>query len=174
MVYEKRYNEIIDRMIADERRETLAFQRVVFPTVALYVSAVLSTSLKPQIFAASGNIGKIVIVTLFIIGVLHLAGRVRDGLLRYTESGDDIHESILDNEEKTSKPHSRLIAAATLIGGLFLCLGLGLLIGTQIDFAYRVVPTIFAPVLQAEFFLYPPIVTLFVDMMHTVASKLEG
>ena len=42
MVYEHRYNEIIDRMIAEERRESMALQKIIFPTVALFVSALLS------------------------------------------------------------------------------------------------------------------------------------
>jgi len=62
----KRYNDIIDRMIAEERREAMAFQKVVYPLVALFVSAVLATAFKPQIFVNSGIIGKIIIVALFI------------------------------------------------------------------------------------------------------------
>jgi curved DNA-binding protein CbpA len=31
MVYEKRYNDIIDRMIEEERREAMAFQKVIYP-----------------------------------------------------------------------------------------------------------------------------------------------
>src|SRR5215207_8715884 len=42
MVYEHRYNEIIDRMIADERRESMALQRIIFPTVALFLSTLVT------------------------------------------------------------------------------------------------------------------------------------
>ena len=37
MVYEKRYNDIIDRMIAEERLEAMAFQKSIYPMVALFV-----------------------------------------------------------------------------------------------------------------------------------------
>ena len=50
MVYEKRYNDIIDRLINEERREARAFQKMIYPLVALMVSAVLATALKPKIF----------------------------------------------------------------------------------------------------------------------------
>src|SRR5580765_6568 len=82
MVYEKRYNDIIDRMIAEERREAMAFQKVVYPLVALFVSAVFATALKPQIFINSGTIGRIIIVSLFIVGIIHIIGRIRDGFAR--------------------------------------------------------------------------------------------
>ena len=106
MVYEKRYNDIIDRMIAEERSETMAFQKVVYPLVGLFVTAVLSTALKPRIFANSEVIGKIIIVSLFIVGVIHIIGRIRDGFERYTQPDDDIHESILDEQERKRKPYS--------------------------------------------------------------------
>ena len=53
MVYEKRYNDIIDRMIAEEKLETMAFQRAVYPLVGLFVTAVLCTAFKPMIFISS-------------------------------------------------------------------------------------------------------------------------
>src|SRR5688500_826063 len=59
MVYEHRYNEIIDRMIAEERRESLALQKIIFPTVALFVSCLAVAVFKPQIFENSAVIGKI-------------------------------------------------------------------------------------------------------------------
>jgi hypothetical protein len=54
MVYEHRYNEIIDRMIAEERRESKALQRIIFPTVALYLSTLLVAVFKPQEFVKLG------------------------------------------------------------------------------------------------------------------------
>ena len=47
MAYERRYNEIIDRMIADERRESMALQKVIFPTVALFVSTIFVAIFRP-------------------------------------------------------------------------------------------------------------------------------
>jgi len=173
MVYEKRYNDIIDRMIAEERLEAMAFQRIVYPTVSLFVAAVLATSLKPKIFISTGNIGKIIIVVLFIAGIIHLAGRIRDAFIRYTEVEDDIHESILDDHERKAKPYSRAAAVGVLFGGFLLCLGIGILIGSQTSFSAQILPSMFSREFEPEFFLYPPIVTFFVDIMHSFASKLE-
>ena len=174
MVYEKRYNDIIDRMIAEERADAMAFQKVVYPLVALLVSSVLATALKPRIFQDTNIVGRIIIISLFAVGIIHIIGRVRDGFERYTQRDDDIHESILDENERKHKPYSRLASAGILIGSVLLCLGAGLLIGTQLNFAALSMPSMFAENLKPEFILYPPIITFFVDMMHTVASKFEG
>ncbi len=177
MVYEKRYNDIIDRMIAEERLEAMAFQKVIYPLVALLVSSVLATALKPRIFAETNIVGRIIIVSLFIVGIIHIIRRVKDGFERYTQPDDDIHESILDENDRKHKPYSRLAAAGLLIGGILLCMGLGLLIGSQLNFASDLMPKMFSNGFDpyvAEFIFYPPIVTFLVDLMHTIASKFES
>lgn len=173
MVYEKRYNDIIDRMIEEERREAMAFQKVIYPAVALFVSAVMVTAFKPKIFIEAAMIGKIIIVSLFIVGIIHIVGRIRDGFERYTDAEDDIHDSILDENERKLKPFPRVAAAAILAGGFLLCLGIGYLIGALVNFPAVAMPSMFSTNLEPEFILYPPIITFFVDMMHTVASRFE-
>ncbi len=177
MVYEKRYNDIIDRMIAEERREAMAFQKVIYPLVALLVSAIIVTAFKPRLFAELGVIGRIIIVSLFVVGVIHIAGRIRDGFERYTEIDDDIHDSILDEGERKRKPYSRLATAGALLGGFILCMAVGLSIGTQVNFAAILRPDMFFATLQLpeclELLFYPPIITLLVDLMHTFAIRFE-
>lgn len=175
MVYEKRYNDIIDRMIAEERREAMAFQKVIYPLVALFISAILVTAFKPKIFVAeqTGNLSRIIIVALFIAGVILLVRRIRDGFDRFTENLDNIHESILDEGERKSKPFQSVTVAAMLIGGIVLCLSIGYLIGSYTDFAANIQPNMFSTTFEPEFFLYPPIVTFFVDLMHSFASGLD-
>jgi hypothetical protein len=173
MVYEKRYNDIIDRMIEEERREAAAFQKVVYPLVALLVSSIIVTAIRPQIFANSAVIGKIVIVALFIVSVIHLIRRIRDGFERYTEYDDNIHDSILDGNERQAGRYSRYAVAALLLVSLLVCLGLGFLIGTEIHIAPDEMRSLFAKDLSPEFIFYPPIITLFVDLMHSFASRLD-
>ncbi len=173
MVYEKRYNDIIDRMIAEERDEAMAFQKAVYPTVAMFVTAILSTAFRPVIFANSAIIGKIIIVGLFVSGVIHVIGRTRDGFERYTEGDGNIHDSILDGNERKEKPFSRFGAATVLIAGFALCLGVGYMIGSLMHFPEGSFSGMFDRDLSPEFILYPPIVTLFVDAMHSIASRFE-
>jgi hypothetical protein len=177
MVYEKRYNDIIDRMIAEERSEALAFQKVIYPMVAFYVSAVISAAFKPKIFLETNIIGRLIVVSLFVVGVIHLSGRVREGFERYTHRDDDIHESILDESERSRKPYSRLPAAAVLIGAVLASIAVGLLIGNWMHFAADLFPDKFYGYFDPyaiEFVFYPPIITLFVDLMHTFAMRFDG
>lgn len=177
MVYERRYNDIIDRMIAEERREAMAFQKAVYPIVALLVSCVLAPALRPSMFGNSYIIGKIIIISLFIIGIIRIVGRLRDGFERFTEPDDDIHESIFDGGERPRKPYSRLAASAILLGAVLVCTGIGLVIGINTNIGPVVLRGMSSPSFtlgSIEFVFYPLIVTFFVDAMHTIASRLEG
>ena len=173
LVYEHRYNEIINRMIADERRESMALQKVIFPTVALFVSALVVGILKPQLFVNSAIIGKIIVVTLFVAGVIHLIRRIREAFERYTYNLNELHDSILDGNEPAAKPYSRLTASAFLLIGFLACLGAGVLIGSQIHFVPGTMPSMFSTHLGPEFVFYPPIFVLFVDVIHTFALRVD-
>jgi hypothetical protein len=173
MVYEHRYNEIINRMIAEERRESLALQKIIFPTVALFVSALVVGIFKPQLFANSAIIGKIILITLFIAGVIHLVKRIREAFDKYTYHLDELHDSILDGNEPVIKPYSRLAASTFLLVGFLLCLGTGILIGSQIQFVSVTMPSLFSSHLGPEFVFYPPIFVLFVDAVHMFALKVD-
>lgn len=173
MVYEHRYNEIIDRMIEEERRESLALQKVIFPLVALFVSCLVVAMFKPQIFEISPVIGKIVLVSLFVAGVIHLWGRIRDGLERFTYGEADVHESILDDNERKTKPFSRVFAAGFLVLGVGLSFGIGLMIGNIFQIFPSSVPVMFSTSLKPEFVFYPPIFVYLVDVMHGFASRVD-
>lgn len=173
MVYEHRYNEIIDRMIAEERRESLALQKIIFPLVALFVSCLAVAIFKPQIFEMSPVIGKIILVSLFIAGVIHLWGRIKDGLERFTYGDDDVHESILDDNERKAKPISRVFATGFLVLGVALSFGIGLMIGNFFQIFPASVPAMFSTSLKPEFVFYPPIFVYLVDVMHGFASRVD-
>jgi hypothetical protein len=109
-----------------------------------------------------------------VVSIIHLIGRIRDGFQRYTEFDDQIHDSILDDNERNHERYSRYSAAAVLLVGFLACLGVGSLIGTQIDLASISMPAMFSPNLKPEFIFYPPIMALFVDLMHSFASRFEA
>ena len=174
MVYEHRYNEIIDRMIADERRESMALQKIIFPMVGLYISTLVVAIFKPPIFSNSAMIGKIILVSLFVAGVIHLYKRLRDGMDRYTYDDASLHESILDDNEPLAKPYSRFTAGSLLFGGIVLSFAVGLVIGRYFEFVSIIWPDMFSTTVRPELVFYPPIFVLFVDLMHSVASRVDG
>lgn len=175
MAYEKRYNAIIDRMIAEERRESIALQKVIYPLVGLFVSTCFIAIFRPAFWSRSETIGKIVLLTLFVIGVLHLAKRLHAGFARYTYStAPNLHDSILEEIEEETKPYSRAAAVSFIVIGLTISLGVGWLVGNYLEFLMAAaMPTTFLRTLKPELIVYPPIIVLIVDMMHTFASRLD-
>ncbi len=173
MAYERRFNDIIDRMIADERRETLALQKAIFPTVALFLSTCIVAIFKPIFWTESQIVGKVILLALFIIGVFHLFRRIRSAFEKYTYN-EDIHDSILHESVPTEKPYRRFTAISFLVGGVLLSLGIGLLIGHFLDIsATKGMQKMFSSTLSPEIVFYPPIVVLLVDIMHAFVSKFE-
>lgn len=174
MAYDRRYNEIIDRMIADERRESLALQKTIFPLVALFVSTGFVAVFKPKFWANSAIIGKTILLALFVAGVCHLFGRLRAAFERYTYRDENIHDSILQDAEPVTKPFTRLTAICFLLVGFCLSLAVGLLIGNYIDvFSVSRMPPMFSSNLKPEFIFYPPIFVLIVDLMHGFATRMD-
>lgn len=174
MAFERRYNEIIDKMLDRERDETLALQRIIFPTVALFVSTCVVAIFRPRIWTNAAIGGKIILLTLFIFGVWHLFKRLRSGFERYTYDSESLHDSILDEIEIESKPYSRTTAILFLLAGIGISLGVGWLIGNFLELSIMtMMPKLFSKTLQPEFVFYPPIVVLLVDLMHTFALKMD-
>lgn len=172
--YERRYNEIIDRMIADERRESMALQKIIFPLVALFLSTGFVAIVRPSIWRNSQIIGKIIVLTLFITGIIHLFDRLKKGFERYTYSDAKFHDSILEESETAAKPYSRFAAVSFIVAGLGISLGVGLVIGNYLEiFVAASIPSYFSPTLKPELVFYPPIIVLLVDLMHSFASNLD-
>ena len=173
MAYERRYNEIIDRMIADERREAVALQKIIFPLVGLFVSTFAVAVFKPAFYTRSPIALQIIFITLFVIGVIHLFARLREAFNRYTYD-ENIHDSIIETTEPEPKPYSRFTAIAFVIVGVFLSLGFGLLIGNYLDLSIgAMMPSLYSHTFRLEFIFYPPIVVLCVDLMHSFASRFD-
>lgn len=175
MAYERRYNAIIDRMMEDERRESMALQKVIFPVVALFVSTAFVAGFKPQLWSNTNTLGKIILLTLFVVGALHLIRRIQAGFERYTYSPEDIHDSILREMEEENRPYSRTAGVVFLVGGVTASLLVGFTLGSLLGLSpMTLFPGSFASTLSAELVFYPPIVVLMVDLMHSFATRFEG
>lgn len=173
LVYEHRYNEIINRMVAEERRQSAELQKLIFPAVALILSTFLVAYGKPHYFLNAPVIIKIIIVFLFAAGLFHIYGRIRQGLDRFTYDDDEIHDSIFDAPREPKKRFSRLTVAALILGSLVLSFALGLVIGNYSQFLAVTMPRIFSATLHPEFVFYPPIFVMIADLAHSVLTRLE-
>jgi len=180
MVYEKRYNDIIDRMIAEERREALALQRFIFPLVALFVSAFFFALVRPNIFLPDSfsewweMLIRITVVVLFVVGIIHIVGRIREAFDRYGYDDNILHDSVLDDSEIPTKYYSRYSMCTLIIAGTVLCVGAGLGIGLIFDIRWSSSPYLFSYSPTVDVLLYPPIFVLLVDAIHGLILTAEG
>lgn len=176
MIYEHRYNEIIDRMIAEERAESQALQKFIFPVVALFVATIAVGVIRPNLFLSDyvGTFARIIIVSFCIVGIIHIVGRIREAYDRYTYDDDDIHESILDETELPSRRFSRYSLTGMLIVGLLVCFGVGLSLGYLLNLRSITTPYLFSAFPQLDVLIYPPIFVLLVDAMHGFILRAEG
>lgn len=176
MVYEHRYNEIIDRMIAEERLESQALQKFLFPVVALFVATLTVGVVRPNLFFSDyvGTFARIVIISFCIVGVIHIVGRIREAFDRFTYDDDDIHDSILDETELPTRQFSRYSLTGMLIVGLVACFAVGLTVGYAFDLKSLTTPYLFSAFPQLDVVIYPPIFVLLVDAMHGFVLRAEG
>jgi hypothetical protein len=172
MVYEKRFNDIIDRMIAEERRESIALQRFIFPLVALGVGSIFAGIVRPNVLLSdvfpgyAGVLFKIFVVALFIAGVIHLVGRFRESFDRFAYDDNDIHDSVLDETELPIRVMSRYAMSALIAAGIAVCVGVGFALGYGLDLRSVSMPYLFSKFPQADVLMFPPIFALLVDTIH--------
>lgn len=176
MAAQARWDRAVDRWIESERREAYARTQAVFTTVTLFLSTFFVAMLKPPLWQTFDHVGRAVLVTLFVIGLWHLAVRLRACFERYTYQPKPLHDSIIsDQDEKPEKPFTRFSASAFLITGYAASLAAGLFIGSRVHniLLFDDIPYIFGQTVRPDLLFYPPIAVLIVDTMHTVASKID-
>lgn len=176
MAAQARWDRAVDRWIESERREAYARTQAVFTTVTLFLSTFFVAMLKPPLWQTFDHVGRAVLVTLFVIGLWHLAVRLRACFERYTYQPKPLHDSIIsDQDEKPEKPFTRFAASAFLITGYAASLAAGLFIGSHAHdiLLFDDIPYIFGQTVRPDLLFYPPIAVLIIDTMHTVASKID-
>jgi hypothetical protein len=188
LAVQARWDRVVDEVLERDRRENAERQRAVFTTVSLFLSTFFVALIKPHLWEFFDYAGRAIVITLFLIGVWHLASRLREYLQHYTYSPKPIQASIMREDEKPEQPFKRSFAYTFLILGYAVSIGLGLFISwhTQDSFSsmnmlvkYQVsVPShvlMYSPVflLIPDLILYPPIAVLIVDSMHALASRID-
>ena len=175
MAAQARWDRAVDRWIEAERRETFARTQAVFTTVTLFLSTFFVAMLKPRLWHSFDSVGRAVMFTLFLIGLWHLAVRLRACFEHYTYQPKPIQSSIMGEEEKPDKPFTRFTASAFLVVGYAASLAAGLFVGSHAHYIviFSDIPYLFGHSIRPDLFFYPPIAVLIVDTMHTVASKID-
>ncbi|MFL6228473.1 MAG: J domain-containing protein [Pyrinomonadaceae bacterium] len=167
-----RMDKVVDNLIQAERSENFAMQQAVFTTVSLFLSTFFVALFKPRLWYLFGGTGRTLLLVLSVIGLWHLVSRLRAYFRRYTYQPNSMHDSVTRDPEP-AKPFTRFAASSFLILGYAASLGMGLLLGEQMNGSIlSFVPGLDSHV-HPELLFYPPIAVLIVDMMHTMASKID-
>lgn len=185
-----RWDRVVNQILENDRRESIARQRAVFTTVSLFLSTFFVAMIKPPLWQSFGLVGRAILVTLFMTGVWHLIKRLREYFLYYTYKPDDIHYSITqEDDEPAAKPFTRFSAYAFLLGGYAVSLGIGLFMGWHAQDFFSDLTLLFrhhAPsgitggsysataLIISDLLFYPPIAVLIVDTLHGVASRIDA
>jgi curved DNA-binding protein CbpA len=183
-----RWDRVVNEVLERDRKENRERQRVVFTTVSLFLSTFFVAMMRPHFWQVFDVAGRAVVLTLFVIGVWHLATRLREYFAHYTYIPKPIQDSIMHEEEKPEQPFTRFSACTFLLLGYALSVGIGLLIGWHTQDFFNDLALLFrhevavvqsslvaysASLLVPDLIVYPPIAVLIVDTMHALASRID-
>jgi hypothetical protein len=189
LAVQAKWDRLVDQVLERDRLENRERQRAVFTTVSLFLSTFFLAMMRPQLWQVFSTWGKVIVLTLFVMGVWHLANRLREYLAHYTYRPDLIQGSIMTCGSTPEQPFTRFSAYTFLLVGYALSVGIGLYIGWHTQdffnditllFRHRVAgvqSSVFAYAWAAIFIpdliVYPPIAVLIVDTMHGIASRID-
>jgi curved DNA-binding protein CbpA len=182
LAVQAKWDRLVDEVLERDRQENRERQRAVFTTVSLFLSTFFLAMMRPQLWQVFSPIGRAIVLTLFVIGVWHLATRLREYLAHYTYQPKPIQDSIIRQQEAPEQPFSRFSAYTFLLVGYGLSVGIGLYIGwhaqdffndVQMLFRHRVVAYTSATLLVPDLIIYPPIAVLIVDSLHSLTSRID-
>jgi curved DNA-binding protein CbpA len=189
LAVQAKWDRVVDEVLERDRKENRERQRAVFTTVSLFLSTFFVAMMRPHLWQIFDYAGRAIVLTLFVIGVWHLATRLREYFAHYTYRPEPLQSSIMVEDEKPEQPFTRFSAYTFLLAGYSLSLGVGLLIGWHAQDFFSDLTMLFrhpvevvqtnmlfassAALLIPDLIVYPPIAVLIVDSMHALASRID-
>jgi curved DNA-binding protein CbpA len=187
LAVQARWDRVVNEVLERDRQESRERQRAVFTTVSLFLSTFFVAMLKPHLWETFNYAGRAIVLTLFVIGVWHLATRLREYFAHYTYRPKSIQDSIMREDEKPEQPFTRFSAYTFLLGGYALSIGIGLIIGWHAQGFMSGLTMLLPPkvvqsnmlfysstiLLIPDLVVYPPIAVLIVDSMQALTSRMD-
>lgn len=189
LAVQAKWDRLIDEVLERDRLENRERQRAVFTTVSLFLSTFFLAMMRPQLWDVFSTWGKVIVLTLFVMGVWHLANRLREYLAHYTYTPKLMVGSIIRSENEPEQPFTRFSAYTFLLVGYALSVGIGLYIGWHTQDFFNDITLLFrhrvgvvqssmlaytwAALLIPDLIVYPPIAVLIVDTVHGIASRID-
>ena len=189
LAVQAKWDRLVDQVLERDRLENRERQRAVFTTVPLFLSTFFLAMMRPQLWTVFSTWGKVIVLTLFVMGVWHLANRLREYLAHYTYKPRLFTYSIMRGESLPEQPFTRFSAYTFLLVGYALSVGIGLYIGWHTQDFFNDITLLFrhrvgvvqssmlaytwAALLIPDLIVYPPIAVLIVDTVHGIASRID-
>jgi curved DNA-binding protein CbpA len=187
LAVQARWDRVVNEVLERDRQESRERQRAVFTTVSLFLSTFFVAMIKPHLWETFDFAGRVIVLTLFVIGVWHLATRLREYFAHYTYRPKSIQDSIMRDDEKPEQPFTRFSAYTFLLVGYVLSIGVGLIIGWHVHgFMNGLNMLIPREVVHSNMLLYsstvllipdlvvyPPIAVLIVDSMQALTARMD-
>ena len=180
LAVQAKWDRLVDEVLERDRLENRERQRAVFTTVSLFLSTFFLAMMRPQLWHLFSTMGRVIVLTLFVIGVWHLANRMREYITHYTYKPKLIQGSIIRQETVPEQPFTRFSAYTFLLLGYALSVGIGLYIGWHMQDFFNDMTLIFRDRVAAvqssmilDLIFYPPIAVLIVDTVHGLASRID-
>src|SRR4029453_10784227 len=129
LAIQAKWDRLVDEVLERDRLENRERQRAVFTTVSLFLSTFFLAMMKPQLWHIFSTMGRVIVLTLFVIGVWHLANRLREYITHYTYKPKPIQGSVFSQDAAPEQPFTRFSAYTFLLVGYMLSVGIGLYIG---------------------------------------------
>lgn len=186
LAVQAKWDRVVDEVLEHDRKENRERQRAVFTTVSLFLSTFFVALIKPQLWGVFDYVGRAVVFTLFVIGVWHLATRLREYFRHYTYTPKPIQSSLMSQEEKPEQPFTRFSAYTFLLVGYALSLGVGLFINWHTQDFFNDLTLLYqhrvemvsglqssTALMVPDLVFYPPIFVLIVDSMLALTSRID-
>ncbi|HET7113398.1 MAG TPA: DnaJ domain-containing protein [Pyrinomonadaceae bacterium] len=187
LAVQAKWDRLVDEVLERDRQENRERQRAVFTTVSLFLSTFFLAMMRPQLWTLFSTMGRVIVLTLFVIGVWHLANRLKEYLAHYTYKPKVIQG--IGDDETPEQPFTRFSAYTFLLVGYALSLGIGLYIGWHTQDFFNDLTLLFrhrvaevqssmmaftsAALLIPDLIICPPIAVLIVDTVHGLASRID-
>jgi len=187
LAVQAKWDRLVDEVLERDRQENRERQRAVFTTVSLFLSTFFLAMMRPQLWTLFSTMGRVIVLTLFVIGVWHLANRLKEYLAHYTYRPKVIQG--IGDDETPEQPFTRFSAYTFLLVGYALSLGIGLYVGWHTQDFFNDVTLLFrhrvaevqssmlaftsAALLIPDLIICPPIAVLIVDTVHGLASRID-
>lgn len=157
-----RIKKNLENFLTIEREEVRALRQAVFPIVAFLFAAFFVPLVRPHFWRSSGLTGRIVLLVLVSIGVWHTVSKIWSAVKLHTD----------DRSVATHWSRRQAVLYITLAAvgcGVF-----GTLIGLSFsESLLSAMPMFFDPSIRLELLLYPWIMVLLIDAVHSLSQKID-